>query len=72
MLSGENFPLENSLLYKEMQLEKLEIERLKWLLSEEAGHDVGWDRAYWVWIMRFRSSWIKSIRQSGIRSQGSS
>lgn len=68
MYSGDPFPIEQSSLYQEWQLEKLAIQELKWHMSEDAGHDVGWDRAYWVWVTTYRHTWRASFRQSGLMS----
>ena len=43
----------NSVLYKEFLAEREEILRHKWLESEKAGHDIGWDRAAVDWMIRF-------------------
>jgi hypothetical protein len=29
---------------------KEEVDRYKWLESEKAGHDIGWDRAWTQWM----------------------
>ncbi len=47
----------NSILYKEFLAEREEILRHKWLESEKAGHDIGFEKALLDWIVRFRSSW---------------
>jgi hypothetical protein len=47
----------NSILYKEFLAEREEILRHKWIESEKAGHDIGFEKALLDWIVRFRSSW---------------
>ena len=47
----------NSILYKEFLAEREEILRHKWLESEKAGQDIGFEKALLDWIVRFRSSW---------------
>jgi len=49
--------LRNSSLYKEFLAEREEILRHKWLESEKAGHDIGFERALLDWIVNHRSSW---------------
>jgi len=49
--------LKNSSLYKEFLAEREEILRHKWLESEKAGHDIGFERALLDWIVKHRSSW---------------
>ena len=57
----------NSSLYKEFLAERAEILRHKWIESEKAGFDIGFDRALMDWIVRYRSAWYKQ-RQMDARS----
>ena len=52
--------LKNSSLYREFQAEREEILRHKWIESEKAGHDIGFERALTDWIVRHRSKWRKT------------
>lgn len=52
--------LKNSTLYKEFQAEREEILKHKWIESEKAGHDIGFERALTDWIIKHRSKWRKS------------
>jgi len=61
--SPANDLLKNSSLYREFQAEREEILRHKWIESEKAGHDIGFEQALTDWIIRHRSSWRKN-RQS--------
>lgn len=54
----------NSSLYREFQAEREEILKHKWIESEKAGYDIGFERALTDWIIRHRSKWRKN-RQSG-------
>lgn len=47
-----------SLLYKEFLAEREEILRHKWIESEKAGHDIGFEKALLDWIVKHRSSWL--------------
>ncbi len=47
----------NSVLYKEFLAEREEILCHKWLESEKAGYDIGFERALLDWILRHRSAW---------------
>ncbi len=49
--------LRESLLYKEFLAEREEILRHKWIESEKAGHDIGFEKALLDWIVKHRSSW---------------
>ena len=51
--------LKKSALYKEFLAEREEILRHKWLESEKAGHDIGFERALLDWIVKHRSNWRK-------------
>ncbi len=51
--------LKNSTLYKEFQAEREEILKHKWIESEKAGHDIGFERALTDWIIKHRSKWRK-------------
>ncbi|MBT3482929.1 MAG: DUF4032 domain-containing protein [Opitutales bacterium] len=54
--------LKSSTMYQEFLAEREEILRHKWLESEKAGKDVGFDRALIDWIRKHRSGW-KASRQ---------
>jgi hypothetical protein len=54
----------NSALYREFLAERDEILRHKWLESEKAGYDIGFERALLDWIVKHRSSWRQSRKQS--------
>lgn len=57
---SENNVVTRSSLYREFQAERDEILRHKWIESEKAGHDIGFERALTDWIMKHRSKWRKS------------
>jgi hypothetical protein len=54
----------NSALYREFLAERDEILRHKWLESEKAGYDIGFERALLDWIVKHRSNWRRSRRSS--------
>lgn len=58
--------LKNSSLYREFQAEREEILRHKWIESEKAGRDIGFERALTDWIIKHRSKWRKT-RQPAIQ-----
>jgi hypothetical protein len=49
--------VKNSVLYREFLAEREEILRHKWIESEKAGHDIGFERALLDWIVKYRSGW---------------
>jgi hypothetical protein len=57
--SGEDL-LKNSSLYREFLAEKEEILKHKWIESEKAGRDIGFEKALTDWIVKHRSAWRKS------------
>ncbi len=56
----------NSALYREFLAEREEILRHKWLESEKAGYDIGFERALLDWIVKHRSNWRKHRKESRI------
>ena len=49
-----------SSLYQEFLAERDEILKHKWLESEKAGYDVGFERALLDWIRKHRDKWRAS------------
>jgi len=62
---GSQF-VKNSVLYKEFLAEREEILKHKWIESEKAGSDIGFEKALLDWIVKHRSSWrarrLKEVR----------
>jgi hypothetical protein len=54
--TGAQF-LKNSVLYKEFLAEREEILKHKWIESEKAGSDIGFEKALLDWIVKHRSNW---------------
>lgn len=52
--------VKSSSLYQEFLAEREEIMRHKWLESEKAGYDVGFERALMDWITKHRANWRKT------------
>jgi hypothetical protein len=51
--------LKRSSLYREFLAEREEILRHKWLESEKAGRDIGFEQALTDWIVKHRAQWRK-------------
>jgi hypothetical protein len=49
--------LESSALYKKFIEERDEILKHKWLESEKAGHDIGFEKALLDWVFNHRENW---------------
>jgi hypothetical protein len=49
--------VKNSTLYKEFLAEREEILKHKWIESEKAGNDIGFEKALLDWIVKHRSNW---------------
>ena len=60
--SKEDSLLKNSSLYREFEAEREEILRHKWLESEKAGGDIGFDHALTDWILKHRAAWRRARR----------
>jgi hypothetical protein len=57
--------VKNSVLYKEFLAEREEILKHKWIESEKAGSDIGFEKALLDWIVKYRSSWrSKRIKEA--------
>ncbi len=56
--------LQNTTLYREFLAEREEILRHKWIESEKAGRDIGFDAALIDWVSKYRSGWRRA-RQGG-------
>jgi hypothetical protein len=50
-------------LYQEFLAEREEILRHKWIESEKAGHDIGFEKALLDWIRNHRSNWRASRKR---------
>jgi hypothetical protein len=60
--------VQNSVLYKEFLAEREEILKHKWIESEKAGSDIGFEKALLDWIVKHRSSW-REKRMKEVRGQ---
>lgn len=56
-LEAESQLVKNSSLYKEFLAEREEILKHKWIESEKAGKDIGFEKALLDWIVKHRSNW---------------
>ena len=63
--------VQNSVLYKEFLAEREEILKHKWIESEKAGSDIGFEKALLDWILKHRSNW-RDKRKGEFRSQAQS
>ncbi len=58
-------------LYREFLAEREEIMKHKWLESEKAGHDIGFERALVEWVSKYRTGWRRNRQQTaGIKGSG--
>jgi len=60
--------VKNSVLYKEFLAEREEILKHKWIESEKAGADIGFEKALLDWIVKYRSNW-RSKRMKEARAE---
>lgn len=59
--------LQSTTLYREFLAEREEILRHKWIESEKAGRDIGFDAALIDWVSKHRSSWRTARQMSPVR-----
>lgn len=65
--------VKNSVLYKEFLAEREEILKHKWIESEKAGKDIGFERALLDWIVKHRSNWRdKRIKEARAETKAAS
>jgi len=60
--------VKNSVLYKEFLAEREEILKHKWIESEKAGADIGFEKALLDWIVKHRSNW-RNKRQKEAKTE---
>ena len=56
--------IKNSVLYKEFLAEREEILCHKWIESEKAGYDIGFECALLDWVLKYRSAWRENYKLS--------
>ena len=64
--------VKESALYKEFLAERAEILKHKWIESEKAGKDIGFERALLDWIVKHRSNWRDRRRKEARTEQAAS
>jgi hypothetical protein len=62
---GQSQFVKNSVLYKEFLAERAEILKHKWIESEKAGKDIGFEKALLDWIVKHRSNWREKRMREG-------
>jgi hypothetical protein len=55
--------MEGSLLMSEFAAQRDEILRHKWIESEKAKRDIGFEKALMGWILNHRSGWLDARRK---------
>jgi hypothetical protein len=68
-VSNGNDLVRKSSLYREFQAEREEILKHKWIESEKAGHDIGFEHALTDWIVKHRGKWRKSRQPSATQER---
>ena len=56
--------INSSVFYKEFLAERQEIIRHKWIESQKAGYDIGFERALLDWVLKYRSAWREKRHRS--------
>jgi hypothetical protein len=52
-------PLIHNVFYEEFSAERQEILCHKWIESEKAGCDIGFERALIDWTLKYRAAWLE-------------
>ena len=60
--AGSHDFVTRSSVYQEFLAEREEILRHKWIESEKAGKDIGFDKALQDWVRKHRNHWLASRR----------
>jgi len=60
--NGKEF-FNRSSLYQEYLAEREEILKHKWIESEKAGQDIGFEKALLDWVRNYRTGWRNSRRK---------
>jgi hypothetical protein len=55
--------LQDCAVYQEYLAERDEILKHKWIESEKAGRDIGFDQALAEWILNYRAGWREARRR---------
>ena len=58
-----------SALYQEYLAEREQVLKHKWLESEKAGHDIGFEQALLDWIVKHKGAWKKGRRAVNAATQ---
>ncbi|WP_395740793.1 hypothetical protein [Prosthecobacter sp.] len=56
-MTSSHLPAQPGTPYGEFLAEQEEIQRLKWLVSEQEGHDIGFEFALNEWARNHRAEW---------------
>ena len=64
--------VKESALYKQFLAERAEILKHKWIESEKARKDIGFERALLDWIVKHRSNWRERRRKEARTEQAAS
>jgi len=50
-----------------MRSQREEIEKYRWIESEKAGRDIGWQRASEEWMRKYFPGWKQNVRARGVQ-----
>lgn len=63
MSDADSKLLKGSRLYQEFLAEREEIMRHKWIESEKAGYDVGFEKCLLDWLVKYRADWRRKRKE---------
>ena len=67
--SNNELLVKDSVFYKEFLAEREEILKHKWIQSEKAGRDIGFDQALYDWIINHRATWRETRPKSQLSAK---
>lgn len=62
VMTDNDAHLRDSTLYQEFLAEREEIMRHKWIESQKAGRDIGFEQALADWMVKYRQGWLQHRR----------
>lgn len=68
LFGNNNSLLTQSSFFREIVAEREEIMRHKWIESEKAGRDIGFNQALVNWMVHHRANWRTARQQSAANS----
>jgi len=59
--------ISKSLFYRVLWMEHEEVDRLKWIQSQQSGYDIGLEHARFLWARNHQKKWMREVMESGAK-----